>query len=106
VRSKNKGWRTLLKIKSNPLQSIKNPTQNQGAQSKSGLVPLIEQKIKKKKKNGGFLGEMGFGLVGDKMGNLGFWVAGGGWVRWRRACGGVSVVGGVDAGGGLGLFGF
>jgi hypothetical protein len=100
---KIKGWRTLLKIKSNPLQSIKNLTQNQGVQSKSGLVPLIEQKIKK---NGGFLGEMGFGLVGDKMGNLGFWVAGGGWVRWRRAGGGVSVVGEVDAGGGLGLFGF
>jgi hypothetical protein len=43
---------------------------------------------------------MGFGLVGDKTGNLGIWVAGGAWVRWRRAGGGVSVVGEVDAGGG------
>jgi hypothetical protein len=43
---------------------------------------------------------MGFGLVGDKMGNLGIWVASGGWVRWRKAGGGVSVVGEVDAGGG------
>jgi hypothetical protein len=43
---------------------------------------------------------MCFGLVEDKTGNLGFWVAGGGWVRWRRAGGGVSVVGEVDAGGG------
>ena len=53
---------------------------------------------------GGFLGEMGFGLVGDKMGNLGFWVAGGGWVRWRRAGGDVLVVGEVMGGGGLGEF--
>jgi hypothetical protein len=103
VRPKNKGLENPSKNQIQPPAINKNSTQNQGAQSKNGLVPLIEQKIKK---NGGFLGEMGFGLVGDKMGNLGFWVAGGGWVWWRRAGGGVSVVGGVDARGGLGLFGF
>jgi hypothetical protein len=44
---------------------------------------------------------MGCGLVGDKTGNLGIWVAGDGRVRWRRAGGGVLVVGEVMGGGGL-----
>jgi hypothetical protein len=52
-------------------------------------VPKINQK---NEKNGCFERKMGFGLVGDKMGNLGFWVAGGWWVRWRTAGGGVLVV--------------
>jgi hypothetical protein len=47
----------------NPLQSIKKTTQNQGAQSKSGLVPLIEQKIKK---NGGFWVKWVSGWLGTK----------------------------------------
>jgi hypothetical protein len=47
-----------------------------------------------------------FGWVGDKMGNLGFWVAGGGWVWWRMAGGDVLVVGEVMGGGGLVDFGF
>jgi hypothetical protein len=38
------------------------------------------------------------------MGNLGFWLAGGEWVRWRMAGDGVSVVGEVVGDGGEGLF--
>jgi hypothetical protein len=45
---------------------------------------------------------MDFGLVGEKMGILGIWVAGGGWVRWRMAGGGVLVVGVAVGGGGCG----
>jgi hypothetical protein len=48
---------------------------------------------------------MGFGLVGDKTGNLGIWVAGGGWVRWRRAGGGEWRVEGMVDGGGCAYFG-
>jgi hypothetical protein len=36
------------------------------------------------------------------MGILGIWVAGGGWVRWRMAGGGVLVVGEAVGGGGCG----
>jgi hypothetical protein len=63
-------------------------------------------KIIKKKKIGCFERKMDFGLVGDKTGNLGFWVAGGGWVRWRMAGGDVLVVGEVMGSGGLVDFGF
>jgi hypothetical protein len=49
------------------------------------------------------LKKTGFGLVGDKTGNLGIWVAGGGWARRRTAGGGVSVVGEVVGGGGEGF---
>jgi hypothetical protein len=59
---------------------------------------------KKIKKFGVFLEKLGFG--GDKMGILGIWVAGGGWVRWRTAGGGVLVVGEAVGGGGCGYFGF
>jgi hypothetical protein len=69
-------------------------------------VDLCPESTKIIKKIGCFERKIDFGLVGDKTGNLGFWVAGGGWVQWRKAGGGVSVVGEVDAGGGLGLFGF
>jgi hypothetical protein len=49
----------------------------------------LNKKIKKKREN---LGEMGFGLVGDKMGNLGI-LGGRRWVGtvekgWRRCLGG------------------
>jgi hypothetical protein len=60
---------------------------------------LIEQKIKK---IGVILENLGFGWVGDKMGILGIWVAGGGWIRWRMAGGGVLVVGEAVGGGGCG----
>jgi hypothetical protein len=40
------------------------------------------------------------------MGILGIWVAGGGWVRWRMAGGGVLVVGGQWVVVGVGGFGF
>jgi hypothetical protein len=40
------------------------------------------------------------------MGILGIWVAGGGWIRWRLAGGGVAVVGKVWVGGGWLDFGF
>jgi hypothetical protein len=63
------------------------------------LCPLIEQKIKE---FGAFSEKLGFGWVGDKMGILGIRVAGGGWVRWRMAGGGVLVVGEVAMGGGCG----
>jgi hypothetical protein len=66
------------------------------------LCPLIEQKIKF-----GvffFFEKLSFGWVGDKMGNLGIWVAGGEWVRWRMVRDGVAVVGEV-VGGGEGLMG-
>jgi hypothetical protein len=44
---------------------------------------------------------MGFGLVGDKTGNLGIWVAGGGDGWWRRADDDVLVMGEVMGVGGL-----
>jgi hypothetical protein len=59
---------------------------------------------KKSKKNGGFLRKRVSGWLGTKREILGFRVAGGGWVRWRMAGGGVLVVGEVNAGGGLGCF--
>jgi hypothetical protein len=64
-------------------------------------VPKINQKNEKK---GCFERKMGFGLVGDKTGNLGIWVAGGGYGWWRTAGGGVLVVGKVAVGGGCGWF--
>jgi hypothetical protein len=64
---------------------------------------LIEQKIKE---FGAFSEKLGFGWVGDKMGILGIGVAGGGWIRWRLAGGGVAVVGKVWVGGGWLDFGF
>jgi hypothetical protein len=100
----SKGLTNLLKNAKPPAKKIdRNQHKNNWAQSKSGFVPKINQN---NKKIGCFERKMDFGLVGDKTGNLGFWVSGDGWVRWRRADGGVSVVGEVDAGGGLGLFGF
>jgi hypothetical protein len=100
----SKGLATLLKINSNPLQSKKYQHKIKGHNPRVDLCPLIEQKIKN---FWGFFGEVGFRVfLGKKRGNRGVWVAGGGWARWRRAGGGVSVVGGVDAEGGLGLFGF
>jgi hypothetical protein len=40
VRPKNKGFKNPFEIKPNPLQKQQKPTQNQGAQSKSGFVPF------------------------------------------------------------------
>jgi hypothetical protein len=62
-------------------------------------VPKINQKNGEKWRF--FLQKMGYGLVGDKTGNIGNWVAGGGWVWWRRAGGGDLVVGEAMGGGGL-----
>jgi hypothetical protein len=69
-------------------------------------VDLWPKSTKIIKKIGCFKRKMDFGLVGDKTGNLGFWVAGGVWVRWRMAGGDVLVVGEVMGGGGLVDFGF
>jgi hypothetical protein len=46
--------------------------------------------------------KLGFGWDGDKMVILGIWVAGGGWVWWRTAGGGILVVGEVAMGSGCG----
>jgi hypothetical protein len=83
-----------------------NQHQTIGHYSRVELCPNSTKKMKKNKKNGGFEVKWVFGWVGDKMGNLGFWVAGGGWVRWRMAGGNVLVVGEVMVGGGLVDFGF
>jgi hypothetical protein len=57
--------------------------------------PLIEQK-KIKKKMGDLKEKLGFRVFWEKKREIGdVWVAGGGWARWRRAGGGVSVVEGV-----------
>jgi hypothetical protein len=95
---KSKGLETPFKQAQPPAKTHKQPTQNQRAQSQSGLVPLIEQKIKKKM--GGFLGEMGFGIYWEKTGNIGVWrpavggyggegpaVVSGGWRKWWMAVG-------------------
>jgi hypothetical protein len=106
VQPEFKGFNNPSKNQFQP-PAIKKKKKNQhkikGHNPRVDLCPLIEQKIKK---IGGFLEKLGFGFFGKKKGNWGVWVAGGGWAQWRRAGGGVSVVGGVDAGGGLGLFGF
>jgi hypothetical protein len=46
--------------------------------------------------------KLGFGWNGDKMGILGIWVAGGGWVGRRTTGGDVLVVGEVAMCGGCG----
>jgi hypothetical protein len=83
----------------NPLQKL-NIT-NPKIVGHNPRVDLCPKSTKRMKKIGCFERKMGFGLVGDKMGNLGFWVAGGGWVRWKTAGGGVLVVGEVVGGGGF-----
>jgi hypothetical protein len=98
---KIKGLRTLLKLSPTPCNSQKTQHRIKGHNPRVDLCPLIEQKIKK---FGGFLEKLGFGWVGDKMGNLGIWVATSEWVRWRMAGDGVAVVGEVVGGGGEGLF--
>jgi hypothetical protein len=65
---------------------------------------MCPKSTKKTEKNGGFLQKTGYGLVGDKTGNIGKWVAGGGLVWWRRAGGGDLVVGEAMGGGGLRWF--
>jgi hypothetical protein len=102
---KIKGLRTLLKLSPTPCKNEAQPTPNNWAQFKSGIVPKINQKMKKKKMED-LKVKWVFRWVGDKIGNLGFWVAGGGWVRWRMAGGDVLVVGEVMGGDGLVDFGF
>jgi hypothetical protein len=63
-------------------------------------VPLIEQK-----KKGYFWVKWVSGYVGEKWGKYGVMAADGGWVRWRNADSGVSVVGEVMGGSGLAFFG-
>jgi hypothetical protein len=53
----------------------------------------------------GFLEKLDFGFCGKKWGIKGILVAGGGYGWWRRAGGGVSVVGEVMGGSGLAFFG-
>jgi hypothetical protein len=61
------------------------------------------KKIKKKKLEV-FLKKLDFGFCGKKWGIKGILVAGGGYGWWRRAGGGLSVVGKVAAGGRCGWF--
>jgi hypothetical protein len=77
----------------NPLQKLN--TTNPKIIGHNPRVDLCPKSTKKMKKIGCFERKMGFGLVGDKMGNLGFWVAGGG----------VLVVGEVVGGGGFWILG-
>jgi co-chaperonin GroES (HSP10) len=71
--------------KPNPLhKSQKQQHQQQGAQSKSGIVPKNK---KKKRKNGGEMVKLGFGVYMEKMGNGGNLVAGDG-CKWQREAGG------------------
>jgi hypothetical protein len=67
-------------------------------------VELCPKTVKKLKKKWGFLENWVFRECWGKTGNRGVWVAGGGWVWWRMAEGGVSVVGEVVVG--VGGFGF
>jgi hypothetical protein len=83
-----------------PCKNKNNQHRIKGHNPREDLCPLIEQKIKK---IGVILERLGFGWVGDKMGILGIWVAGGEWVRWRMAGGGVLVVGEAVGGGGCGF---
>jgi hypothetical protein len=94
----SKGWRTQLKLSPTPAKTRKTNTESKGHNPRVDLCPLIEQKIK----NFGYFRKLGFGWVGDKMGILGIWVAGSGWVRWRMVGGGVLVVGEAVGGGGCG----
>jgi trehalose-6-phosphate synthase len=61
---KSKGLETPFKQAQPPAKTHKQSTQNHGAQSQNGLVPLIEQKIKKKK--GGFWVKWVSGYIGEK----------------------------------------
>jgi hypothetical protein len=89
-----------FEIKPNPLQTLyKTNTEQFGHNPRVDLCPKSLKNIKKIE---GILEKLGFGWVGDKMGILGIWVAGGGWVRWRMADGGVLVVGEAVGGGGCG----
>jgi hypothetical protein len=66
------------------------------------LCPKTVKKIEEKMRHLGFLGF--WGMFGKK-GNQGVWVADDGWVRWKRAGGGVLAVGEVVGGGGMAYFG-
>jgi hypothetical protein len=81
----SKGLTTLLKNAQPPAKIEHNQPKNNWAQSKSGFVPKINQK---NEKIGCFERKMGFGLVGDKMGNLEFWAAGGGVLVVEEVVGG------------------
>jgi hypothetical protein len=98
VQPKNKGLWNPSKNQIQLPAINKNPTQNQGHNPRVDLCPLIEQKMKKL---GDFLGKLVSGFMGNQWGREGIWVADGGWVQWRSAGGGVSVVGEVMGGGGL-----
>jgi hypothetical protein len=98
---KIKGLRNLLKNAQPPVKTNKNQHKIKGHNPREELCLLFEQKIKQ---FGGFMQKLGFGWVGDKMGNLGIWVAGGEWVWWRMAGDGVAVVGEVVGGGWCGWF--
>jgi hypothetical protein len=68
VHPKNKGLENPFEIKLNPLQKRKQPTQNQGAQSKRGFAPLIEQK---NQRIWGFFGEIGVRVGWGQNGKFG-----------------------------------
>jgi hypothetical protein len=74
---KIKGLETLFKQAQPPATIAHNQHQNNGAQSKSGIVPKISKK--NEKKNGGF-GKNGVsGFFVGKVGKMRKWAAGGGW---------------------------
>jgi hypothetical protein len=68
---KIKGFETPFKSDQLPAKTKQNQPQNNGAQSKSGIVPKINKKMKKK------IGELEknwvSGYVGEKRGNRGVW---------------------------------
>jgi hypothetical protein len=65
---KIKGWKTLLKLNPTPCKKRKQLTQNQGAQSKRGFAPLIEQK---NQRIWGFFGEIGVRVGWGQNGKFG-----------------------------------
>jgi hypothetical protein len=97
----SKGLRTRPRLSPTPCKNSHNQHRIKGDNPIEDLRPLIEQKIKE---FGAFSEKLGFGWVGDKMGILGIWVVGGGWVGRRTTGGDVLVVGEVVGGGGCGWF--
>jgi hypothetical protein len=81
---KIKGFETPFKSDQLPAKTKQNQPQNNGAQSKSGIVPKINKKMKKKWR---IRKKLGFGICWGKKGKSGCMVADGGAkrlvvVRW------------------------
>jgi hypothetical protein len=90
---KIKGLETPFKSAQPPAKTTQNPTQNNGAQSKSGFVPKIYQKNEKKLRD---FGEIGFREKWGESGENGMF----GGRRWVEVAGGGAVGGWEVMGGG------